>query len=413
MKDRIGRTSAATQRSRAAWLLGFAALVTLGAACADDTPRESGEPLWQLDSAPMVSIGEEDDPENPTEILQRITGATRLPDGSVLVSDLGEFALKLFDESGGFVRAFGRSGGGPGEVTYAARLFRCGDSLYVYDIDGDRTSLFTLDGEYVRRFGFQVPEGERVPYSAGSNCNPAAGFVHYGWGNLGASRPGQHRGNAPLWVTDSPDGPARLLDSIPGSERWGMVVNGRFVGSRPLPLGKQPVSGIGRERVYSGTADSFHINVYALDGSPLPPLRRDIPPAPLTQADVRAFVERQVAVAGETQRSATEAEYADITFPATHPAYTALLVDAEDHVWVRHPERMGAAEPNPSTGTTSSTWSTWSVFSPDGAFVTEVLLPRNLQPFEIGPDYVLGRYLNPEQALPLVRLYRLQRNGTG
>lgn len=366
-------------------------------ACGADRAAENAERLWQVDTLPTLSIGEEEEPENPSATLQRITGATRLPGGSVLVSDLGEFALKVFDTTGAFVRAFGRSGAGPGEVTYAARLFRCGDSLYVYDIDGNRTSLFTLEGEYVRRFSFDTPEGERVPYSAGSDCNPSGAFVHYGWGDLRAGKPGVHRGRVPLWLTATPDGPATTIDSIAGSERWGQTVNGQFVGTGPLPLGKQPVSGIGRSRAYAGTADSFHVRVYDLQGNALPPLRRDLPPEPLAPEDVAEYKAQRLATASASGRASLERELAEIAFPTVKPAYIALLVDREDHVWVQHPHELGSRS------------STWSVFGPDGAFVTEVRLPRILQPLEIGRDYVLGRYLDPESSLPLVRMYRLQR----
>lgn len=384
---------------RTTWLqrlLLMLCLTTL-VACGGDGASEQAARLWQVDSLPMLSIGEDEEPEDPAATLERITGATRLPNGSVLVSDLGENALKEFDGNGALVRALGRRGAGPGEVTYAARMFRCGDSLYVYDIDGDRTSLFTLDGEYVRRFSFNTPEGERVPYSAGSACNASGAFVHYGWGDLSAGRPGVHRGRVPLWLTATPDGPATTIDSIAGSERWGRTVGGQFVGTGPLPLGKQPVSGIGAARAYAGTADSFHVHVYDLAGNAFEPLRRDIPLAPLTPEDVAEYKARQLDAAAESRRAALERELEEFVFPTTKPAYIALLVDREDHVWLQHPHEVGART------------STWSVFDSAGNFVTEVLMPRALEPLEIGRDYVLGRYLDPETALPLVRLYRLRR----
>jgi hypothetical protein len=105
----------------------------------------------------------------------------------------------------------------------------------------------------------------------------------------------------------------------------------------------------------------------------------------------------EIAADGEQYRERYERRYAGMEFPSTLPAYTALIVDSEDLVWVRaFPRGTGAAAP-------------WSVFSSSGALVAEVALPRHLEVFEIGGDYLLGRYFDPVDAIPEVRLYRLDR----
>jgi hypothetical protein len=104
-----------------------------------------------------------------------------------------------------------------------------------------------------------------------------------------------------------------------------------------------------------------------------------------------------VAEAGEPRRAAVERWYSEIEFPATLPAYTQMIVDSDDHVWVRgYPRR-------------SATTARWSVFSPTGALVAEVDVPKHLEVYEIGRDYALGRYLDPTEAVPQVHLYRLTR----
>jgi len=49
------------------------------------------------------------------------------------------------------------------------------------------------------------------------------------------------------------------------------------------------------------------------------------------------------------------------------------------------------------------------VFDTNGALVAELDLPTHLEVFEIGADYVLGRYLDPAEAVPQVRLYHFKR----
>jgi hypothetical protein len=348
---------------------------------------------WTVDAKPAVAIGVDD--SNPAALLQKVVAATRLPNGSILVGDLGDFALKQFSATGQYQRSFGRKGGGPGEITYLARMFRCGDSLFTYDIDGYRTSVFTLDGRYVRFFRFAVPSGQQTPYS--SACNAAGDFVHYGWGERTDIRPGIHRSNAPVWLGRGGILPGPVFDSIAGSERWGIFADGKPRGSGPLPLGKQPVIAIGRSRIYAGDANRFEIRVYDLTGRRVGALQRSEPPLPVTRDDIREETERAVAEAGERRRAEVERWYSSITFPTTLPAYSQLVVDADDNVWVRaFPQR-------------AATVARWSVFSPAGALVAEVDLPRHFEAYEIGRDYVLGRYLDPAEAVPLVHLYRLTR----
>jgi hypothetical protein len=124
------------------------------------------------------------------------------------------------------------------------------------------------------------------------------------------------------------------LDSVPGSERWATVVEKQVRGSRPLPLGKQPVIGIGRSHLYFGSGDRFAIQATTHDGRRTAQLKRSERPAAVTAADVRAFTEREVANSGERNRARIEASLAAIEFPATLPAYTHLVIDVQDLVWV-------------------------------------------------------------------------------
>ncbi len=362
-------------------------------ACAPDAARvESGTKTWSLDSA-TITIGRD---ERPEALLTRVTGATRLADGRIIVADLGETPLRIFRADASLESRIARNGAGPGEITYLATLFRCGDEILTYDIDGRRVSVFSLEGTYLREFRFAIPEGRQAPYA--SACNAAGRFAHLAWGARSRPQVGTHRDTVPAWTTATPDGPAVVFDSVPSSERWGQTHNGRFVGTMPLPFGRQPVIGVGRERIYVGSGDTFTLRVYALDGTPLDPIHLAAALQPVTPEDIRDRIERYVAERGESERASMERESAGITYPATHAAYTALVVDADDHVWVR-------AYTPPASATAE-----WQVFGPDGRHVATVAMPRALQVFEIGRDYVLGKYVDTGEGQPLVRLYPLWRS---
>lgn len=52
---------------------------------------------------------------------------------------------------------------------------------------------------------------------------------------------------------------------------------------------------------------------------------------------------------------------------------------------------------------------TWTVFDPTGKQLVEMLMPQALDVYEIGIDYVLGRYLDPDESILQVRMCRLAK----
>lgn len=86
----------------------------------------------------------------------------------------------------------------------------------------------------------------------------------------------------------------------------------------------------------------------------------------------------------------------EMEFPGTFPAYAALRIDPDGHLWVRSYPRSGESGAE------------WSVFGPDGEWLGTVSMPAGLEVFEIGRDYVLGRWKG-EFDVDHVRLHRLIR----
>ena len=177
----------------------------------------------------------------------------------------------------------------------------------------------------------------------------------------------------------------------------GLVRGGQLRGTRPLPLGKQPVLGIGQSTIFVGSAEQFQIRALSKRGDSLGTLLRRETPMSVTRADIRDAIEHEIANRGESSRADIESAYAEMALPSTLPAYTDLRVDTEDLVWVRSYPRGSPMSVR------------WSVFNARGTLVAEIDLPTHLEVFEIGPEYVLGRYLDPADAIPQVRLYRLRR----
>lgn len=372
-----------------------AGCVFFSASCGGGSaPNEGAAEVWSVDSAPALSIGLSD-AENLDAAFARITGATRLPDGRILVADVGEAPLKFFDSAGVFVRRVARKGQGPQEIEFLARLFRCGDVVYSYDIDGRRVLQWSLQGDFQRELRFQMPAMQQAPYS--SACNVSGRFVHLGWGQLSVPIAGYHRDTVPAWISVAADSAPSVFDSVPSSERWGQTHEGRIVGSMPLPFGKQPHVGIGADFVAIATGDPEGIRIYGLDGSSRGRIALTDSAPPVTPEDVRLLIEREVIEVGETYRRGVEREYAAVEFPKTKSNVSALIVDSEGLIWLRAPASSGALSVP------------WQVFHPNGELRATVMLPEPLEIFEIGVDYVLGRELHADAGVPLLRQYRLNR----
>jgi hypothetical protein len=98
------------------------------------------------------------------EMFTRVIGAARLSNGHLVVGDRPGPALREFGADGRLLRRYAHPGAGPGEVGHLAALMRCGDSLFTSDIQGDRISVFSADGRYVRTFRFASPGKAQRPW---------------------------------------------------------------------------------------------------------------------------------------------------------------------------------------------------------------------------------------------------------
>lgn len=339
-------------------------------------------------AAPSVRIGSSDDAK---VMLNAVAGATRLPNGQIVVGNRGDYALLVFDAQGKFLRQAARKGKGPGEVEYLLYVKRCGNALYLGDVEAQRVQEFSFDFAVKRAFRF-ADQTYRL------DCNSAGRFVHMGWEPSKSMRGGVYRAKTRFWITGADTTRGITFDSLPGSERFGVTgENGRMLGSGPLVLGRETRVTIGPQSVFVSTADSMTLLVYGLDGEAKPSWRAPYQPTPTTDADIDEEIERQVASHGEDARKRMEKELRAMPRPKNLPATRDILVDETGLVWVQ--SYPSAKQPRVK----------WTVFNPSGTVAARVSLPANLEVFEIGKDYVLGQ-LPDDDGVPEIQLYTISRS---
>ncbi|VAW83130.1 hypothetical protein MNBD_GAMMA16-437 [hydrothermal vent metagenome] len=114
--------------------------------------------LWVADSklGAVVRLSAQGEPLGwvGEEELVHPTGITRDAwRGRVYVADTKTHEIKIFDDSGKFIRAIGTKGVGEGEFNAPTYLHFVEDELYVTDTLNSRIQVFDEAGKFVRSFG--------------------------------------------------------------------------------------------------------------------------------------------------------------------------------------------------------------------------------------------------------------------
>jgi len=375
-------------RSRSFALSLVAAVSLVSAACRDDAPTDERE-TWTVDAVPLLDIS--DDDAGGAVVLGEAVHVARGSDGGVIVADRGLNALRSFGPDGRFLNAVGRQGSGPGEFEYIRVAQRCGDSLFVDDIALRRVTVHALDGTIGRALTTSEFAGGTEAYR--SACNATGQFVHHAWNRFDSTRLGRHRVPVAAWLSSANGARRTELGNVGGPE-----FVGRANGAGRALLGRTPQLALGRLHGYVGDADSGVVHVYTLDGMPAG-VRRLPDDANLRVSDADIERAKRLDSLGQSaaEQAQTREEWALDTPPATLPAYDALLVDADDHLWVRRYPRAGLPD------------TPWIVFDPDGVHVSTILLPAVLTVHEIGRDYIAGIVQDPFTGTHAVRVLKLTR----
>jgi hypothetical protein len=367
----------------------LAVLVATGAVCAGRwnalEARQAG--TW-VEARLIAEVPRPHDAD--TAFLQFPAGATRFADGTFAVVDGMAPTIRFFDASGNLTRTAGRSGEGPNEFVNVNWMGQCGDgSATVFDFSLMRFTTVDATGRFVG----QVPLRNRFALP-----RPPALLACARSGHLvvllriGGER---IRGReisvltAPLYLLPPEGNAIRVLEATPVIE-W---VNDEAT-YRPVSFTTE--FAVSDSLVYVARSDSTVVRLYTFDGDLASTLTLDLPRRAPTDLHVRRNAEELTAFLTDLDgRNQIIERYMDMERPDALPYHNGLHLDPVGRLWV--------VLTFPGDTTT-----TLRAYTASGALMGEVRIRADLRVLEVGEDYVLGSFVDPETLEPRVALYGFQ-----
>ena len=351
-------------------------------------------PLWTLRAEPEVDIGEFEGAEEYQ--LFQVSTALRLPDGRIVVGNGGTKQLRFYDAAGRFLKSTGREGEGPGEFGAIGMIGVARDSLYVFDWQLARASVFDFEGGFARSYPVQV-SGIAFP-------NPVGVLGDGGWVLLSgfAFSPQDVAAvvrDTSLVVHLWSDGTAADTLGRFATVEFFVWGDGNLTTAASRAFGRALGYAVGERRVYLGDTQRYEITTYSPDGTPEAVLRRAVPPRPVTSRDIEAYkeVDRRREVRPQF-RQQMERLLAEMPYPDEMPAFGGLQVDGLGNLWVSEFQAPGADSGH------------WTVYDQGGRPMALGVLPADLEVTQIGADFVCGRWQD-DLGVEHVRVYRLVKRG--
>ena len=347
-------------------------------------PPEGSRLGWRIGRQPEVSIGvlEGDEPH----MLFFVRDATRLTDGRIVVANGGSAELRFFDSNGSHLGTRGGRGEGPGEFRELGNVAPWpGDSLVAWFAPGWRISVFDGDGNYGRTFG--INDGTRSWRFRPDSPTRDGLFL--------AVLAPEDADTLVLELRDDQGEASTALGTHPSWEPHLMHEGTDREMLYWKVFGREPVWGLWGNLVVVGLSSRYEFRAFGADGALARIVRREHSPRTVNSADVDAHIEGR-----RFFNEAGRREYRSVPVAEYFPAFTSIMSDALDHLWVREYDLPGEERPVPL----------WTVFDAEGRVLGYVETPAGLSIYEIGADYILAKVVS-ELGVESVQVWPLERSG--
>lgn len=347
-------------------------------------PPEGSRLGWQIGPEPTVTIGAAEGEE--PYLLHRVGKTITISDGSIVVPDGGSNKVRKFDAEGVHRKSWGGFGEGPGEFDELYQVARWrGDSIAAWDHYPHRgVSIFDAEGNLGRvvALGMGQPDRDIILLRDGVFLADHWLRQEHGSGLLVQEQVFE--------VRDADGVKTASLPALVGREFFEFQNRGMPVWM-DIAFSRQVFAAAWRGLAVVSRNDRYELRAYAADGALRHIVRVDRAPVPITESII-AIEREEWGERGD--------RFDEMPHPETLPAFSTVMSDELDHLWVR--EYYVPGQPGLQR--------LWTVFDPEGRVLGFVEMPEGLFVDEIGAGYVLGRRVG-EMGVVQVVVWPLRRGG--
>jgi hypothetical protein len=272
-------------------------------------------------------------------------------DGTIYVMDWGDATFKLYDQDGLYIRTIGGQGQGPNEFGQLV-YFSLGadENVHVLDPVNHRIAILNKNGEYLG--GFRIEEGFPTDIETDNQLHVYIGITmreeDFGWLNLRSfDRDGEELVNY---------GDFQLVQSIVSKKKTEQGITTTSMTSRHAATTVWKVNPEGK--LYAGYGDIYQVSVYNPDGSLDFKFGRRYTPVPNKYAG-NPGQPKEVGVFNVITRR--------------------WIFDGQGNIWI---EFFTSDEPEHIV---------YDIFSADGIYLNQALVPHRIFQFFDGKAYCLVR----------------------
>jgi hypothetical protein len=351
---------------------------------------------WTVGQTPELQLGsaEGQEAEQFHGIGGRYTGGIKgFPDGRIVVVNAGSGELLFFNREGRLLNRRGIKGDGPGEFRRSPVLvpYASNDSLLIHGDGHRRYTLFSSDGQTHRSF---MPSRPGVMVGAVRGASES-GLVLTNALDAYPMVEGQHAlPHVVRWISVE----SGRADTVARFNTHSYFVND--LGGMPygigVPFTTHASAAVGVQGFFVTGGDTPDVSAFDNSGRLVRIFRLIEAPRPVTHEDIEGAID-SLAARFTTAQSEARQVYERMTIPTTWPAFQSVRVDRLGWIWAelfRPPHHLTPQ---------------WMVFDSSGVARGVVDFPPGLEVHDIGPDYVLGRWLD-DLRVEYVRRYRLDRS---
>ena len=317
----------------------------------------------------------------------------------LFVGGFNETPVMAFSDGGELIGFVGFEGEGPGEFESSASVVvGPQDSIYVFDAISDRLSVFeprTLQFAY--SLSMANPESPSNP-SRLLGVSKKGNLFRYTTrysppGNpIGGYDPGELRFDVVNLMDRQGSVAVASIAKLPVKESIVRTSSNRESSSirvMPLPFGREPFFVFRGGLLYAGWNDAIDISIVSENGGTVRTIRMEHEAVPVTRKEIESMV---------SSRSRSDRRFilGSELIPETKPAYDALVVDDQGHIWIRE-------YPN-----TEAEFAKWLVIDPIGRLLGETELSKNLLLKVIKGERAYGSFYSDTSG-PYVVVYSITR----